>query len=485
VAAAAVAVVLALVAVALAVLEPAGPPVVHVVRPSGAQPQLADASGRTLVLRGVAVTGLVDYPSDYAENPPVSAADFDEIAALGYDYVRLPVSWSLIEPRPGSFSSGYLGRVLSTVRAAERRGLRVLVDMHIDRYAKTLAPGDEADGAPGWATLTPARPCVPNLGSSACVTAAWESFWADRSVGGTGLQEHYIAALRALSRRVAGERDLLGLELMNNPSPGRFGSPEFEHRRLWPFWRKAIGALRDAGERRPLWLDRAASSERTDSEPGGRMTRFSNDANLVYAPHDYTGVFSSPAWPSGGTARLSSWYAGALHDASALHAPLVVGEYGSQAGGAWDQWLQAQLDLQDSLRVGSAFWMWKQRTGFYDWPVVRVDGSLRTDSSRAQVLSRPHPDAVPGRLLGFRFDGSALSLAVDGRGGVAVLWSGTQVVSGGSSALAAPLTRVTIDGRSVASQVEPKRFSAQGVSLLGGVVSVRVPSGRHTITLTA
>src|ERR1700728_1160730 len=74
---------------------PAAPRVVHAAgAPAGAY--LADGAGRGMFLRGVRVTGLVQYAPDYDENPALSAADFQEIAALGFDYVRLPVSWSLL-----------------------------------------------------------------------------------------------------------------------------------------------------------------------------------------------------------------------------------------------------------------------------------------------------------------------------------------------------------------------------------------------------
>jgi hypothetical protein len=446
----------------------------------------------------VAVTGLVDYGPGYAENPPVTAADFDEIAALGFDFVRLPVSWSRIEPRPGVYDRAYLGLVDQTVRSAQERGLLTLVDLHLDRYSSQLVRADEADGAPGWATLTPATPCPAKLASADCIRAAWESFWQDRKVGGVDLQQHYIAALVALSRQLRAEPGLAGIELMNNPSTGDLSSPAFERSELWPFWRRAITALRAAGERRPLWIDRAASTETADAEQSGLPARLSGDRGLVYAPHDYTAVFSTPAWPAGGTARLAQWYATARHDAAALGTAFAVGEWGGQAGGAWEQLLSSKLDLQDSGAVSSAFWMWKQRPGFYNWPVVQVDGTLRSDTGRAQALSRPHADAVPGSLVGERFDGARLTVELGGAGGAggtggaggaggaggtATLWSGTQVLAGGPSPLPAPLTHVTIDGRPATATLSPKRYADGGVSLLGYLVDVHVPPGRHTIEL--
>jgi hypothetical protein len=438
--------------------------------PSGvhvASERILDASGRMLLLRGVAVTGLIDYPADYAENPPVTGDDLSEIAALGFDYVRLPVSWSRIEPARGRISNAYLTRVRDVVRAAHGRGLYVLVDMHMDRYGRELEPGQESDGAPPWATLTDCR-----NGAPVCVQQAWQSFWSDRH----RLQQHYVQALIAVSNELRGERGLVGLEPMNNPSTGTTPSPAFERTQLWPFWRRAIAALRAAGEQRPVWLDWNASSEDSGTDPAPGPF---HGSNVVLAPHSYDGVFTAQP----GAAALPQWYAAAATEAARGRMPLVAGEYGSAGGGAWDTWLLAQLNLQDRYAAGSAFWMWKQRPGFYNWQVVGLDGALRTDSDRAQDLSRPHADAVPGRIVSESFDGAHLSVAVAGPGGTAQLWSGTQVLAGGPSLLPAPLSHASVDGAPAGVALSARRYASAVVSLLGYVVSVHLPAGRHTLQL--
>ena len=473
-----------LVAGPLASDSPAAPGSLRVVAVGGGPPQLHDGQGRAVLLRGVAVTGLVRYGAGYAENPPVQAGDFAEIAALGLDFVRLPVSWSAIEPAPRAIDAAYLHRVAATVTAAQRQGLRVVIDLHLDRFSAGLAPGVEADGAPAWATLVPAG-CPARPSPDDCQRAAWQSFWTGQRVAGSTLQDHYVAALLALSRALRGDDAVAGLELMNNPASGGEPSPAFEADQLWPFYRRAIAALRGDGETRPLWIDRAASAEQRDGEVAGLPARLSRDANLVLAAHDYVGVFAKPDWPAGGIARLQHFYAGALGEAAARRMALVIGEWGAQAGRGWDGLLAAKLHLQDSAGLGSAFWMFKQRSGFYGWNLVSLDGGLRADSARAQLLSAPYPRAVPGRLLSCAYVAGRLAVRYDApRSGLALLWSGTQVRAGGARGVARPLTHATVDGRVIAVTRAPRVFATRVVSLAGDVVGVRVPAGTHTLVLS-
>lgn len=63
------------------------------------------------------------------------------MAALGYSYLGLPISWSRVEPAPGVFDPGYLDQVAAIVQSAEANGLRVVVDFHQDRYNRHTWPG--------------------------------------------------------------------------------------------------------------------------------------------------------------------------------------------------------------------------------------------------------------------------------------------------------------------------------------------------------
>jgi endoglycosylceramidase len=251
-------------------------------------PYLADASGRRVLLRGVAAVGMQDdtypdsgggpaiYPVDASAyegkcpaasplvpQPPLceveaskpafdqstgpgSGNDFAQMRQLGFDVVRLILNWSQLEPRPGVYDSTYLDRVAQAVDWAGQQGLYVILDMHQDQYSRFILPGQTSkvpagcppsggqDGAPRWAVFTDGKPACALLGQSSlnpASSAAFAAFWADRTVDapagdtpGRGLQDHYIGALAALANRFENDPTVLGYELMNEPQPGSLAS---------------------------------------------------------------------------------------------------------------------------------------------------------------------------------------------------------------------------------------------------------------------
>src|SRR3954452_22794776 len=103
----------------------------HVVR--GGSARIEDGQHRQVLLRGVNTNQLGDY---YQADPalpstvPLTEADFAQMAAVGFDSVRLIVHWSLLEPRRGVFDQTYLDRVRQAVDWAAGHGLYVVLDMH-------------------------------------------------------------------------------------------------------------------------------------------------------------------------------------------------------------------------------------------------------------------------------------------------------------------------------------------------------------------
>jgi endoglycosylceramidase len=458
---------------------------VHVVHPATGTPYLADSTGHAVLLRGVNDNALVQYATDYPEAPTVTRTDVVEMAALGFNFVRLPISWSRIMPAPGRLDRAYLRRVSQVVAWARANGIGVLVDMHEDNYALQTDPGNEADGAPAWAIDDKGTPCTPTASTTACALAAFSNFWADATVSGKPIQQWYLQAMTAVAKATgatSGSSNVVGVELMNEPWPS--GPTPFEQASLFPFYNRMITGLRAAGVKVPLWFEPSLLRNVTDSAVS-TAARFSTDQNLVYAVHIYTGVFSAPFDPVASQPVMATSYANAAKEAAVFDTPFVVDEYGSSATPAWNSWLTAQLDNQNASVVGSAFWLWKQRTGKWDnWATVTLAGSLRSTTLRAQILSQPHVDSVPGALVATTASADELTATIEGSGGTATVWGGTVVTRGGPTTTASTLRHVTIGGTPVTATCRPVRFRTARVALSGCLLTVTVPAGHQVLVAT-
>lgn len=436
-----------------------------VAHPDGSLPHMVDAQGRTVVLRGVNAVGIEDdyyyahadgsptnsvpfWPIDpaayrgacpvnshLAGEPPLcevqsglpeygqssapgSRNDFAQMRAMGFNVVRLPVSWSQLEPAPGQYSSTYLDRIVQVVGWAEEQGIYVMLDMHQDNYSRftpstaavQLAPAltatgqspDHADGAPPWAVVTDGAPALAPAGQppfNAFVEAAFTSFWLNRvptdaaghalrqgNSPGPGLQDHYIGAMAALAARFVHDPGIVGYEIMNEPLPGVIAPVVFSAGYLYPFYRRVIDALtgqRDGAaclatartapscgypdlgihDRHAFFFEPMVLRD-LDDAPDQAPVPFSSYPNLVYAPHTYTHVFtldqSLGLAPAASPYPLS--YDQAFHvaevEARAFGAALFSGEFGNAPADDATV-LVNEMAAQDRAMVGSTLWMWK------------------------------------------------------------------------------------------------------------------------------
>src|SRR6476659_10280562 len=87
----------------------------------GKQAAIRYQHGAQVLLRGVNVNQLGEYFQADPTLPstvPLTEDDFHDIAQLGFNSVRLIVSWSRLEPPPGAYDTAYVGRLRQAVRRA-------------------------------------------------------------------------------------------------------------------------------------------------------------------------------------------------------------------------------------------------------------------------------------------------------------------------------------------------------------------------------
>ena len=412
----------------------------------GAHAKVVNDRGAQVLLRGVNVNQLGEY---YQANPaldptiPLAREDFRDIARLGFNSVRLIVSWSRLEPTPGAYDTDYVAQVREAVEWAAAYDLYVVLDMHQDAYGVAVDtpldascpagthPNNGWDGAPAWATITDgASTCTPGERELApAVTHAWEHFYQDTD----GVQTHLVRTWGRLARDFARDTTVAGFDLLNEPG---FGTNPFGSDRtttgLGDFYRRAIAAIR-RGERAGggfshivfwepsvLW---SAGVSRAVPAPG-----FTRDRNLVFAPHVYAESLSSES--------IATGFATAANVAKQHGVPFWSGEWGffpAEPAEAADE-VERYAGAEDEYAVGGAWWSWKQACG--DPHVVNRPGgdpqpvspSLNRyacpdqvmsapDPAFADVLSRPAARAVPGTITRLVSDGRTGAFELRGKRG--------------------------------------------------------------------
>ena len=70
-----------------------------------------------------------DYSPERLDNF-VTEADFAQIARWGFDHVRLPVDYNILQTPEGELLEAGFARVDRAVRLAEQNGLRLVLDLH-------------------------------------------------------------------------------------------------------------------------------------------------------------------------------------------------------------------------------------------------------------------------------------------------------------------------------------------------------------------
>ena len=410
-----------------------------------ALPQVLDTHAREVLLKGVNVDGIVDYwrpdlrtpytndPAAYsgggcpADDPTIEGVrvcqfDFAQMRPLGYDSIRLNLSWSLLEPQPGRIDPQYVERIAQVVAWAKAQGIYTVLDMHEDAWSKYIysKPTDPCvppnqpirgfDGAPDWASLHSSPVCALNGVRELDPAVAEDSqkLYDDAPApDGRGLQEHFADAIAALARRFRDEPAVAGYELLNEPHPGFAAAPvAMNQSELFPFYGKVVDSVvkQVPGFRQLFFVEPDALRNVTDARQlFVRWSTFSAYPNVVYAPHVYTGVFTLDALSGGPrTFSMDTGYRNAIGDAQALGLPLWVGEFGNNPADD-DTLLRQHYELQDRYGVPGALWLWKENAndtnpnafwGIYGPPF----GAGTLQPKRVAYTARAYPLFLDGDL---------------------------------------------------------------------------------------
>jgi endoglycosylceramidase len=396
--------------------------------------RLVDRDGREVLLRGVNVNALAEYwrGSAFPTTFPLDRGDPALMASIGWNAVRLLVSWSRVEPQRGVYDEAYLDQVADHVRRLEREGIATILDLHQDAWGPTLAappgttcpPGSSPalgwDGAPAWATLDDGLPrCAPGdvREASPAVRQAWQSFWADRD----GIRTAYTAMAAHLGARFATTRGVVGLDVMNEPNA--FGPAE--NVALSDLYGDTVRALRAAAFRGLVLFEPSALWSAIGR---GAPPDFPRDRDVVYAPHVYTGGFDD------GPITADAFQVARDEARGFGGAPVLSGEWGADPARV-DYFAEHQR-LQDQFAFSATLWTWRESCGdphkvgdLRAGRVPRVWGEFEVDcrtnavtgrrAATIAALTRGYVRAAPGRLDATHWDPADRTLTASGTAGAA------------------------------------------------------------------
>ena len=416
---------------------------------------VVDDQEREVLLRGVNVNSLVEYwqGNDFPTTFPFTESDAEAIAAIGWNTVRLLVSWSRVEPAPGLYDEAYLDEVEALVDLLARFGVYSIIDLHQDAWNASLVARDDEqctgdsksafgwDGAPAWATLVSpdaARCTYGSREANPAVLAAWRAFFNNEpGPEGVGIRTRYAQMLGHVAYRFSSKVAVAGYDLMNEPN----ALNDDQVAGLSALYREAMEEIR-AGERQGggfnhlvffepsiLWSDRAY----------GAPHPFTDDENIVYAPHIYTGGFD-------GGPITSEPFQTAREDAMQFDgAPVLTGEWGTnpdRAGPGGDGYFLDHQRYQDEFHFGATLWTWRESCGdphkagsFRAGYIPQVWGEFDVDCESNEVrgvrtqlvreLTRPLLRAVPGRIETVEYaaeSGEFRAKGIQAQGGQLVLF---------------------------------------------------------------
>jgi endoglycosylceramidase len=369
------------------------PDAVHVVGTT-----FRDGRGRQLLFRGynAKVPVLFDVTFDDGRVPEETVPPFTEdvatrIEQLGWNVMRIPVSWSGIEPKPLAYADAFFTQLATVLDMAHRHHFYVIIDMHQDAYSKEIGE----DGEPLWAIVPPPTMLLQGPYDDSrrltgqVLSAGFSFFDGANATDGRPLQQAYVSAVQKVVTRVVGDSAVLGYEAFNEPVVLRQDELDAFHQSL----ADGVHAI-DADA--PVLFEPIATRNQSD-QAVVPMTPWRSGPG-TYAVHIYTGWFSVPSqndWASQDPNALLPSMQAATNEAAGWATPIFVTEFGcDQSVPQGPKWMSAELDLQDRFLVSSTAWEFAE---LGTWGFEDAMGHERPATTR--VVSRTFPRAVAGDLL--------------------------------------------------------------------------------------
>lgn len=380
-------------------------------------------------------TGHTPGGADYLPKVVLNASDFndtatmDELAADGFNVMRLPMMWAAVSPSPDEFDEKYLSTMQIVLDRLAVQGMYGFLDMHQDVLSSSLGG---YDGAPLW-VVNQTQPRKPYPWPLKEPLSNWAFGYVSEATG-QAFQDIYdntyggLDAWAAFWKKVAeffrGRPQVLGYELMNEPwvgdmyrHPALVLPAEAGRRTLMPSYNVVANAIREVDDEtiimfEPMQGVALSSSGELGSGfttvPGG--PQYANRSCLswhyycFFLNSDYVNS-SSPMPPFSKTACHRGMgpqvFRSAVKDAETLQIATLLTEFGALVPDSTEPHAQGSEEIEWVLEQADA-----TLQGWTYWDIVGLlnRGTGRLDAAKLDLFVRAYASAVAGIPETMRFD---------------------------------------------------------------------------------
>jgi endoglycosylceramidase len=293
---------------------------------------IVNAKNQTVLLRGVNYPGYESQDDERGGITLHSESAYRTFAQMGFNVVRLPISWEMLEPYPGIFNDRYLASYVDRdVQWAKKYGLYMVLDMH--QYCWAVEFG--GSGAPDWSVQQYAP---TELGMRKAVS----NFWVNGS-----LQDHLSGVWRNVARHYANEPTVAGYDILNEPRIYTSVISDLNGTHVNSFYLKVVKSIKSVDPNHVIFLEPANM----------HVFNLTIEKNIVWSPHFYPLAYASEYYPQNITVLEADLAAKYLKFSVETGTPIWIGEFGAfMRDKSYHAWLEDARRLFDKYHVGWAWW---------------------------------------------------------------------------------------------------------------------------------
>jgi len=321
--------------------------------------RIVNPAGAPVFLRGVNYVG---YESEDSSPVLHSESAYLLFAKVGFNVVRLPISWARLEPSPGKFNEQYLTTFVDNdVRWAKKYGLYVVLDMHQLYWGSRFG----GSGIPEW--LVNKYPATDE-GMRRAVTDFWTQ---------TAIQQHLVDVWTKIAHRYVNETTIAGYDILNEPWVYTSINPNLTASDVNSFYVRAIESIRSVDRNHIIFLE---PSNMPPSE-------FPLKDKIVWSPHFYALSFA-PNYDTSKANQLEADVAAKSQRFVAdIGGPMWIGEFGAfMKDGTSEVWLRDSVRTFAKYEVGWAWWAFSGMGDRLPSPLYQTPSSSATSEGQQSTV---------------------------------------------------------------------------------------------------